>query len=73
MVATVLEKPVRSEALRDTVSRLAIYWAQWNQWTLNDPERFMQSGNYAEIDFIQAIKQNEITDRGDVTPPIGGC
>ena len=48
-----------------TPLRFAIYWAHWNQWTLNDPERFTQNGNYAEIEFIQAMKQNEMTVLGD--------
>jgi hypothetical protein len=45
--------------------RFAIYWAPWNQWTLNDPKRFTQSGNYAEIDFFQAMKENEMAILGD--------
>lgn len=48
-----------------TPLRFAIYWAHWNQWTLNDPERFTRSGNYAEIEFIQAMKQNEMAVLGD--------
>jgi hypothetical protein len=48
-----------------TPLRLAIYWAHWNLWTLNDPERFARSGNYAEIEFIQAMKQNEMAVLGD--------
>lgn len=48
-----------------TPLRLAICWAHWNQWTLNDPERFRQSGNYSEIEFIQAMKQNEMAVLGD--------
>lgn len=48
-----------------TPLRFAIYWAHWNQWTLNDPERFTQNGNYAEIEFIQALKQNEMAFLGD--------
>jgi hypothetical protein len=48
-----------------TPLRFAIYWAHWNQWTLNNPERFTQTANYAEIDFIQAMKQNEMAVLGD--------
>ena len=48
-----------------TPLRFAIYWAHWNQWTLNDPERFRQNGNYAELEFIQAMKQNEMAVLGD--------
>jgi len=50
-----------------TPLRFAIYWAHWNQWTLNDPERFTHNGNYAEIEFIQAMKQNEMAVLGDYT------
>ena len=45
--------------------RIAIYWAPWNQWTLNDPKRFANNGNYAEIEFLQAMKQNEMAVVGD--------
>jgi len=45
--------------------RLAIYWAHWNQWTLNDPERFARNGNYAEIEFFRAMKESEMAVVGD--------
>jgi len=45
--------------------RFAIYWAPWNQWTLNDPARFTRSGNYARIEFFQAVKENETALLGD--------
>jgi hypothetical protein len=45
--------------------RFAIYWASWNQWTLNDPKRFSRDGNYAEIDFIQAMRESEMANLGD--------
>lgn len=48
-----------------TPLRLAIYWAHWNQWTLNDPDRFTTNGNYADLEFIQAMKQNEMATLGD--------
>lgn len=50
-----------------TPLRLAIYWAPWNQWTLNDPDRFKPSANHAEIEFMQAMKQNEMEVLGDYT------
>lgn len=45
--------------------RFAIYWAPWNQWSLNDPKHFRKAGKYAEIDFFQAITQNEMAKVGD--------
>jgi hypothetical protein len=48
-----------------TPLRLAIYWANLNQWTLNDPEWFRLNDNYSEIDFFQAMKENEMAKLGD--------
>ncbi len=45
--------------------RFAIYWAPWNQWTLNDPARFTRRGKYALIEFFQAMKENEMASLGD--------
>ena len=45
--------------------RLAIYWARWNHWTLNDPGRFNQNGTYAELNVMQAMKQSEMATLGD--------
>ena len=45
--------------------RFAIYWAPWNQWTLNDPKRFSRNGNYAEIDFFQGMRESEMASLGD--------
>jgi Holliday junction resolvase len=47
--------------------RFAVYWAHRNHWTLNDPDRFTQNGKYAEIEFLQAMKQNEMAILGDYT------
>lgn len=48
-----------------TLLRFAIYWAPWNQWTLNDPTRFARGDKYAHIDFFQAMKENEMASLGD--------
>lgn len=47
--------------------RIAIYWAPWNQWTLNDPTRFTRKCNHAEIEFLRAMKENEMAVLGDYT------
>jgi hypothetical protein len=48
-----------------TPLRMAIYWAHWNLWTLNDPKRFAVEGNYSQIEFTQAMKENEMASLGD--------
>jgi len=55
----------RYAEIMGTPLRVAIYWAHWNQWTLNDPDRFTTNGNYADVEFIQAMKQNEMATVGD--------
>lgn len=55
----------RYAEIMETPLRLAIYWAHWNQWTLNDPDRFTTNGNYADVEFVQAMKQNEMATLGD--------
>lgn len=48
-----------------TPLRLAIYWAHWNLWTVSDPKRFTVEGNYSQIEFLQAMKENEMASLGD--------
>ncbi len=48
-----------------TPLRMAVYWAHWNQWTLNDPKRFRVEANYSEMEFIQAMKESEMASLGD--------
>jgi hypothetical protein len=60
-----LEALARYAGLVGTPLRLAIYWAHWNQWTVNDPKRFTVDGNYSQIEFIQAMKENEMATLGD--------
>jgi hypothetical protein len=62
-----LERLKRYAALSATPLRLAIYWAQWNLWTLNKPESFSQDGKYAELDFQKAMKLSEMATLGDFT------
>jgi hypothetical protein len=52
-------------SMMKTPLRVAIYWARWNSWTLNDPSRFKSEGKYAEIDFPTAQKENCMVDLGD--------
>jgi hypothetical protein len=60
-----LEALSRSADLVATPLRLGIYWAHWNMWTLNDPKRFTVEGNYSGIEFVQAMKENEMASLGD--------
>jgi hypothetical protein len=48
-----------------TPLRIAIYWARWNLWTLNNPTRFARSGYYAQLEFRQATMQSEMAVLGD--------
>lgn len=48
-----------------TPLRVGIYWAHWNLWTLNDPKRFRTEGHYSQIEFVQAMKENEMASLGD--------
>ena len=63
--ASDLEALVRYSDIVSSQLRLAIYWAPWNQWTLNDPKRFTRNDRYAEIEFFQAMTQNEMATLGD--------
>ncbi len=65
--ATDLDALGRYAGLAGIPLRFAIYWAPWNQWTLNDPARFTRTGNYAEIEFFAAMKENEMAALGDYT------
>ena len=60
-----VEAMVRYADLAKIPLRMAIYWAPWNQWTLNDPTRFTRDGNYSEIEFFQAMRENEMAVLGD--------
>jgi len=62
-----LEALRRYAAMFGTPLRVAIYWAQWNQWTLNRPESFSNKINYSTIGFQTAMKRNEMAVLGDYT------
>jgi hypothetical protein len=63
--STDLEELSRYAMLVGHPLKIAIYWAAWNQWTLNTPERFSRNGAYSEITIFQAAKQNEMATLGD--------
>lgn len=48
-----------------TPLRIAVYWARWNAWTLNDPGRFNENGRFVELEFPIAMKENSMIDLGD--------
>jgi hypothetical protein len=52
-------------SLVKTPLRLAIYWARYNTWTLNDPDRLQPSGKYKIIDLVTAIKESSMAELGD--------
>ena len=62
-----LTKLTKYAAISATSLKFAIYWAQWNLWTLNKPESFSQDGEYAALDFQKAMKLNEMAMLGDFT------
>lgn len=57
----------RYAAMFRTPLRFAIYWAHWNQWTLNRPESFSNTNKHSTISFQTAMKRNEMADLGDYT------
>jgi Holliday junction resolvase len=60
-----LRRMIRYADLVRTELRLAIYWAPWNIWTLNDPTRMKEKGRFVELEFVTATKQNSMVDLGD--------
>ena len=54
--------------------KLAVYWARWATWTLVSPERVTASDGSATLDFLTAVKINELSELGDRTigtkPPL---
>lgn len=47
-------------------TKLAIYWAGWNRWTLTDPRWFTKDGPRARLSLEQAMRANEMVTLGDV-------
>jgi len=45
--------------------KFAVYWANWNTWTLNDPSVLKCDGQRARMDFGEAISASEMADLGD--------
>jgi hypothetical protein len=45
--------------------KVAIYWAQWNLWTLVDPDVLVTEGTRASIDLPNAMRDNEMVALGD--------
>jgi len=60
-----LEKLERYAKQVGTPLRIAIYWAPWNLWTLNNPTRFARSGYHVQLEFRQATMQSEMAVLGD--------
>lgn len=54
--------------------RLAIYWSQWNLWSLTDPSRLTPEGDKLELSVTDALQYNELATLGDfmigTTPPL---
>jgi hypothetical protein len=50
-----------------TPLKLAVYWARWNTWTLNDLSSLKHEGKYATVEFGQAVATSEMSRLGDVT------
>lgn len=46
--------------------KLAIYWANWNMWTLIDPDRLNVFGARAKLELNEAFQMNEMASLGDV-------
>jgi hypothetical protein len=57
-----LEALRRYAATVATPLKIAIYWAAWNIWTLNDPDDFDRDG---VLDFLDAIRFSEMATLGD--------
>ena len=45
--------------------KLAVYWARWALWTLVSPERVVASDGSVTLDFLTAVKINELAVLGD--------
>lgn len=45
--------------------RIAIYWAKWNLWTLNDVRYLASNGRYSSIELPAAMKTNLMATLGD--------
>jgi hypothetical protein len=63
---TDLDALIRYSALLQTPLKLAIYWARWNTWTLNDPSVLKRDGRRARIEFTEALPTSYMADLGDV-------
>lgn len=54
--------------------KIAIYWSEWNTWTLNTTHDMDASNKWLSIEFPQAVKLNEMAILGDkklaTTPPL---
>jgi hypothetical protein len=46
--------------------KIAIYWSQWNLWSLNPPEVFAQDGDSLSVDLNTAMMRNEMSTLGDM-------
>jgi hypothetical protein len=64
-----LDALARYSAFLQAPLKLAIYWARWNTWTLNDPETLKPDpgGRSAQISFVDALIKSEMASLGDVT------
>lgn len=57
-----LEKLKNYAAMVGTPLKIAIYWVQWNLWTLNDPGDFDPKGR---LNFGEALRLSEMVELGD--------
>jgi len=55
----------RYAKLVGTPLKIAVYWAGWNLWTLNDAASFAGNRKYAELEFRVAAMQSEMAALGD--------
>ena len=55
----------RCSNLLQSSLKIAIYWAPWNTWTLNDPAAFSRDGKYSRLDFVEAVTSSEMACLGD--------
>ena len=45
---------------------LAVYWSQWNKWTLIDPDRLPLNAGVRRISLGESMKINRMADLGDM-------
>lgn len=72
-----LDKLIAYSNLFDTKLKFAIYWNQYNSWTFIDLTSLIENDTYFSINFMRAMKTNEMCAFGDkqiaTVPPIKIC